>query len=94
MLPTNFGAGLVVDLAGIESLLGGLAGLSLPERSRTPTLLLTLDAGLPLKMVYQSEFTFSTKTNGKYILLSRINTLINFYYMFDFATKRKKKKNT
>lgn len=49
MLPTSFDAGVAADLAGIESLLGGLAGLSLPERSRTPTLLLTLDAGLPLK---------------------------------------------
>lgn len=49
MLPDSFGPGVADDLAGIESLLGGLADLSLPERSRTPTLLLTLEGGLTLK---------------------------------------------
>lgn len=49
MLPSSFGAGVPAGLGGLESLLGGLAGLSLPERSRTPTLLLRVDAGLPLK---------------------------------------------
>ena len=52
MLPTSFGLGVATDLAGMESLLGGLAlpDLSLPEKSRTPTLLLTLGVILPLKM--------------------------------------------
>lgn len=36
--PTIFGTGLTVDLAGIESLLGGLPDFSLLERSRTLTL--------------------------------------------------------
>jgi hypothetical protein len=54
MLPPSFGTGLTVDLAGIDlagidSLLGGLADLSLLDRSRTPTLLLTLDVEIPLK---------------------------------------------
>lgn len=50
MLPTNFRAGLTV-LVGIDSLLGGLVDLSLADRSRTPTLLLTLDTDLlPLKL--------------------------------------------
>lgn len=49
MLPTDFGAELTVDLAGMESLLGGLADFSLAERSRTLTLLLTVDVDLPLK---------------------------------------------
>lgn len=49
MLPTDFGAELIVDLAGMESLLGGLADFSLAERSRTLTLLLTVDVDLPLK---------------------------------------------
>ena len=48
ILPTDFGTVLTGDLAGIESLLGGLADFSFPESSRTPTLLLTLDGGLPL----------------------------------------------
>lgn len=49
MLPTDFGAELTVDLAGMESLLGGLADFSLAERSRTLTLLLRVDVDLPLK---------------------------------------------
>lgn len=49
MLPAIFGLGVVDPLVGMESLLGGLAleDLSLLEKSRTPTLLLTL---VPLKM--------------------------------------------
>ena len=34
---------------GTDNLLGGFADLSLPESSRTLTLLLTLDTGFPLK---------------------------------------------
>lgn len=49
MLPASFGTGRTVDLAGMESLLGGLTDLSLLERSRTPTLLLTLAVEIPLK---------------------------------------------
>lgn len=53
MLPPSLGPEVAVALAGMESLLGGLAlpDLSLlPEKSRTPTLLLTLEAVLPLKI--------------------------------------------
>ena len=41
-----------VALAGMDSLLGGLPlpDLSLPGKSRTLTLLLTLDSVLPLKL--------------------------------------------
>lgn len=51
VLPTGFGLGVADALTGMESLLGGLAleDLSLPEKSRTPTLLLTLGVLLPLK---------------------------------------------
>lgn len=53
MLPPSLGLEVAGVLAGIESLLGGLAlpDLSLPEKSRTLTLLLTLEAPtlLPLK---------------------------------------------
>lgn len=53
MLPPSFGLEVAGALAGIESLLGGLAlpDFSLPEKSRTLTLLLTLEAPklLPLK---------------------------------------------
>nr|GMC72102.1 hypothetical protein Iba_chr03bCG8400 [Ipomoea batatas]GMC75796.1 hypothetical protein Iba_chr03dCG8320 [Ipomoea batatas]GME01518.1 hypothetical protein Iba_scaffold553842CG0010 [Ipomoea batatas] len=48
MFPTCPEAGLAIDLEGTDILLGGLAGLSLPFRSRTPTLLLTDGAGFPL----------------------------------------------
>lgn len=57
MLPTDFGAELTVDLAGMESLLGGLADFSLAERSRTLTLLLTVDVALPLKNKQRKEDT-------------------------------------
>jgi len=52
MLPTAFGLGVADALTGLENLLGGLAleDLSLPEKSRAPTLWLTLAALLPLKM--------------------------------------------
>ena len=50
VFPTDLGAGLAVDFAGMDSRLGGFADFSLPERSSTPTLLLTLDAILPLNM--------------------------------------------
>lgn len=49
IMPTDLGTGLVVDLEGIESLLGGFPDLSFPETSSTLTLLLTVDASLPLK---------------------------------------------
>lgn len=48
MLRAGLGSGLVVDLAGIDSLLGGLADLSFPESSITLTLLLTFDTALTL----------------------------------------------
>lgn len=49
VIVVSLGAGLGVDLAGMESLLGGLLDdFSLAERSRTPMLLLTVDAGRPL----------------------------------------------
>nr|GME19776.1 hypothetical protein Iba_scaffold23737CG0010 [Ipomoea batatas] len=51
MFPTCPEAGLAIDLEGTDILLGGLAGLSLPFRSRTPTLLLTDGAGFPLVAV-------------------------------------------
>lgn len=57
-MPTDFGAELTVDLAGMESLLGGLADFSLAERSRTLTLLLTVDVDLPL--LDAEEFEGST----------------------------------
>lgn len=52
MLPTAFGLGVADALTGLESLLGGLAldDFSLPEKSRTPTLLLTVGVLLPLKI--------------------------------------------
>lgn len=52
MLPTSFELGVADPLTGMESLLGGLAleDLSLPEKSRTPTLLLTFGVLLTLKM--------------------------------------------
>lgn len=48
ILPTDLGAVLTEDLEGTDSLLGGFADFSLPEKSRTATLLLTFDVGLPL----------------------------------------------
>ena len=57
IVPTDLGTGLTLDLTGIESLLGGFPNLSFPERSRTLTLLLTLDAGLPLKDISQEHIS-------------------------------------
>ena len=57
IVPTDLGTGLTVDLTGIESLLGGFPNLSFPERSRTLALLLTLDAGLPLKDTSQEHLS-------------------------------------
>lgn len=48
MMPSGLEAGLAIDLEGTDSLLGGFADFSLPERGRAATLLLTLDAGLTL----------------------------------------------
>ncbi|KAK7255815.1 hypothetical protein RIF29_29237 [Crotalaria pallida] len=58
---TVFGLGVAaVDLAGMEeNLLGGLAleeDLSLPEKSRTPTLLLTALGVLLLPLLMKMEF--------------------------------------
>ncbi|KAL6999722.1 hypothetical protein U1Q18_000879 [Sarracenia purpurea var. burkii] len=53
ILPTEFVAEFPGELTGIVSLLGGLPDFSLAERSRPPTLLLTFDAGLPLKYTCQ-----------------------------------------
>jgi hypothetical protein len=52
VLPTAFGLEVADAFTGMESLLGGFAldDFSLPENSRTPTLLLTLGVFLPLKM--------------------------------------------
>lgn len=55
MLLTSLVVLLAFDFAGTESLLGGFAGLSLPERSRTPTLLLTDDGGLALKYTHPHQ---------------------------------------
>lgn len=51
MLPTAFGTEPTVDLAGTESLLGGLPAFSLPDRSRTLTLLLVGASVLPLEKI-------------------------------------------
>lgn len=48
MLLVGFRRGLTVDLVGIESLLGGLLVLSLPDNSRVLTLLLKLEGSLAL----------------------------------------------
>lgn len=61
MFPTSFGAGVALDFVGIDILLGGLAGFSLPERSRTPTLLLTVDAGFPLKVNPSTKFSIPSQ---------------------------------
>lgn len=55
IVPVALGNGLVLDLAGIESLRGGLADLSLSERSRTLTLLLTFNVALPLNICNQKN---------------------------------------
>lgn len=66
LLPTGFGLGVADALTGMDSLLGGLAleDLSLPEKSSTPTLLLTLGLALPLKIKMRfpenSHITVST----------------------------------
>lgn len=80
MLPASFGLGVADALAGMESLLGGLAlvDLSLPEKSRTPTLLLTLGVLTPLKMKVTILVTYTlisqfrqthTHTQATYFML-------------------------
>ena len=68
IVPTNFGDGVIVDLVGIESLLGGLADFTL-ERSRTPTLLLTLGVALPLRR--PNKLNPKTFSSDKVILIVR-----------------------
>lgn len=60
MLPTDFGTEPTVDLAVIESLLGGLAVFPLPDRSRNLSLLLTVDAVLPLKY-HEVQYRFTVR---------------------------------
>ncbi|KAK7251029.1 hypothetical protein RIF29_33893 [Crotalaria pallida] len=84
---TVFGLGVAaaVDLAGMEeNLLGGLAleeDLSLPEKSRTPTLLLTALGVLLLPLLMKMGFLKTWTCANKYVffnLMPKLKEPLNF----------------
>lgn len=78
MLLATLCPGVGDALAGLENLLGGLAlpDLSLAEKSRTPTLLLTVEAFPPLKQKCETVLQFeSTKGENRKIKTFQFNFL-------------------